>query len=215
MATLSIHPTIFLAILLYFACPAWATTLTYQLEANERACFFTQVQNGGEKIAFYFAVQSGGAFDIDYEVSGPDHEMILQGTKERQGDYVFTAKKPGEYTFCFSNDMSTFAQKLVDFEITVENEPRAELPAKPASTSEQPSLVEESIFKISGHLSHISRNQKYFRTRENRNFSTVRSTESRVFTFSLLESCLMVASSVLQVFIVRTFFSTRTRKGYV
>ena len=41
--------------------------------------------------------------------------------KERQGDYVFTANEVGEYSFCFSNDMSTFAEKVVDFEISVEN----------------------------------------------------------------------------------------------
>jgi hypothetical protein len=44
---------------------------------------------------------------------------VLDGEKERQGDFVFTAQTAGEYSFCFSNDMSTFAEKLVDFEITV------------------------------------------------------------------------------------------------
>jgi emp24/gp25L/p24 family/GOLD len=44
---------------------------------------------------------------------------VLDGERERQGDFVFTAQTAGEYSFCFSNDMSTFAEKLVDFEITV------------------------------------------------------------------------------------------------
>ena len=43
----------------------------------------------------------------------------MDGNKERQGDFVFTAQQTGEYSFCFSNDMSTFAEKIVDFEITV------------------------------------------------------------------------------------------------
>lgn len=43
----------------------------------------------------------------------------MDGNRERQGDFVFTAQHPGEYSFCFSNDMSTFAEKIVDFEITV------------------------------------------------------------------------------------------------
>ena len=43
----------------------------------------------------------------------------MEGTKERQGDFVFTAKEPGEYRFCFNNEMSTFAEKMVDFEIAV------------------------------------------------------------------------------------------------
>lgn len=33
-----------------------ATALTYKLSANERACFYSWVENKGAKIAFYFAV---------------------------------------------------------------------------------------------------------------------------------------------------------------
>jgi hypothetical protein len=64
-------------------------------------------------------VQSGGSFDVDYSVVGPTDKVILDGTKERQGDFVFTAQDQGEYRFCFNNEMSTFAEKMVDFEIAV------------------------------------------------------------------------------------------------
>lgn len=64
-------------------------------------------------------MQSGGSFDIDYQVEGPGGKMILKGDKERQGDFVFTGQKAGEYSFCFDNDMSTFSEKFVDFEISV------------------------------------------------------------------------------------------------
>ena len=61
---------------------------------------------------------------VDYTVTGPSKEpgkekIILEGEKERQGDYVFTANYPGEYRFCFDNAVSTFTDKLVDFEISV------------------------------------------------------------------------------------------------
>lgn len=188
--------------------------------------------------------------------------MILDGTKERQGDFVFTANDVGEYRFCFNNEMSTFAEKTVDFEIAVrapfhpttipdtsffealspgqlqswisnynkqyeirkqtsdtnpgdyqvENEVRAQLPSKQGAHPEQTSVLEESILKLSAQLSTISRNQKYFRTRENRNFSTVKSTENRIFNFSMMEVGLMVTMAGLQVFIVRFFFQG-ARKG--
>jgi len=64
-------------------------------------------------------VQSGGSFDIDYSVIGPGDKVILDGSKERQGDFVFTATTEGEYRFCFDNDMSTVTDKMVDFEVTV------------------------------------------------------------------------------------------------
>ena len=63
-------------------------------------------------------------YTVDYTVTGPSKEpgkekVILDGEKERQGDYVFTATYPGEYRFCFDNSVSTFTDKLVDFEISV------------------------------------------------------------------------------------------------
>ena len=74
--------------------------------------------------------------------------------------------------------------------------------------------MEETILKVSSQISTLTRQQKYSRTRENRNFSTVRSTEKRVFNFSLLEGAVMVGMACLQVFVVRMFF-TGGRKGYV
>ena len=181
----------------------------------------------------------------------------MENSKERQLDSVFTAKTTGEYSFCFNNEMSTFAEKMVDFEIAVrgpihqcwadasiwsnpialqsilqslhvtktlecmlmspslqvENEsPSALLPSKRGTPPEQTSALEESIMKVSRDLSTINRNQKYFRTRENRNFSTVKSTETRIFNFSVVESGLMVCMAGLQVFIVRFFFQG-ARKG--
>ncbi len=43
----------------------------------------------------------------------------MSGEKERQGDFAFTAQTAGDYAFCFSNQMSTFAEKFVDIEISV------------------------------------------------------------------------------------------------
>ncbi|KAG8529769.1 uncharacterized protein KY384_005250 [Bacidia gigantensis] len=157
-------------------------------------------------------VQSGGSFDIDYSVLGPSDNVIMGNNKERQVDAVFTAKETGEYRFCFDNEMSTYTEKMVDFEIAVFNwqvegeGPSALLPAKQTTSPEQTSGLEESILKVSRDLSTINRNQKYFRTRENRNFSTVKSTETRIFNFSVVESGLMVCMAGLQVFIVRFFF---------
>ncbi|OJJ48936.1 hypothetical protein ASPZODRAFT_129270 [Penicilliopsis zonata CBS 506.65] len=203
-----------IGLLATFVSSVAATALTYKLEANEKACFYTNVEQKNTKVAFYFAVQSGGSFDVDYAVLAPGDKIVLDGKKERQGDFVFTAQSTGEYKFCFDNEMSTFAEKMVDFEISVENEQRAQLPSKQGASPEQATALEESIYKISAQLSTISRNQKYFRTRENRNFSTVRSTERRIFNFSVIEGLMMVSMAGLQVFIVRFFFQG-ARKGYV
>ena len=114
-----------LAILTLYISSVAATALTYRLSHNEKSCFFTETSRRDAKVAFYFAVQSGGNFEIDYEVRGPNDKLVMAGEKERQGDFVFTAQDMGEYRFCFSNEGYTASDKDVDFEIAVEVLPTA------------------------------------------------------------------------------------------
>lgn len=86
--------------------------------------------------------------------------MLLGGKREKQGDYIFTANHIGEYTFCFENDMSTLTEKLVDFDIMVESEPRREAPAKPGQIADKTSALEESIYRLKNQLTGIQRTQK-------------------------------------------------------
>lgn len=105
-------------------------------------------------------MQSGGSFDIDFDIQDPNNKVLLDGHRERQGDYVLTANTVGEYAFCFENDMSTLTEKLVDFDIMVESDPRYEAPAKAGQISEQTSALEESVFRLSNMLMNIKRMQK-------------------------------------------------------
>lgn len=46
-------------------------------------------------------VQSGGSFDVDWVVTDPKDTIVIEGERDRQGDYIFTAQLTGEYSFCF------------------------------------------------------------------------------------------------------------------
>ena len=70
-----------------------------------------------EKVGFYFAVQEGGDFDVDYTLISPHDKIILHGEKSSQEDFVFTANEAGEYSFCFENPVSTHAETLVYIDI--------------------------------------------------------------------------------------------------
>jgi len=190
-----------------------ASALTTAIAPNERLCFYTDVDKAGEKIGFYFAVQSGGSFDIDFDIKDPNDRILLDGARERQGDYVLTANTIGEYAFCFTNDMSTLTEKLVDFDIMVESEPRREPATKPGQIADHSSALEESVFKLNGKLQTIKRLQKFFHTRENRGFAIVKSTQSKIFWFGVLEVLGVVGMAVVQVYVLQTFF-TKTGRRY-
>ncbi|KAH7906453.1 emp24/gp25L/p24 family/GOLD-domain-containing protein [Hygrophoropsis aurantiaca] len=196
-----------------FVRVARATALTTAIAANERVCFYADVDKAGEKIGFYFAVQAGGSFDIDFDVVDPNDKVLLDGQRERSGDYVFTANTVGEYSFCFENDMSTLTEKLVDFDIMVESEPRREPPAKVGQVADHTSALEESIFRLSNMMMNIKRTQRHFHTRERRGFSLVTSTQNRLFWYCVIESLGVIGMAVLQVYILQTFF-TKTGRRY-
>jgi len=199
--------------LLGLATTAYSVSFTTPVIPNERLCFYADVDKVGEKIGFYFAVQSGGSFDIDYEIKDPNDKVILDGQSERYGDFVLTANTVGEYSFCFENDMSTLTDKLVDFDIMVESEPRREAPAKAGQLQEQTDELQESIYRLNSLLMNIKRTQKYFHTRENRGFSIVRSTQNRLFWYAVFETLAVIAMAVLQVYVLQTFF-TKTARRY-
>lgn len=128
--------------------------------------------------------------------------------KQRQGDYLFNADQVGEYEFCFDNEMSTFAEKVIDFEIKTEDEENAIKAVLPAAPTENGAVLnmQTSVEKIKRQLSLLENSLNYYKTRNNRNQSTVKSTETRIFWFSLFDLVLMLAMAGFQVAVVKFFF---------
>lgn len=188
-----------------------ANALTFNLPAKESACFYIFTENPDTQVSFYYAVQQGGSFDVDYAIKDPMGHVILSKNKERQGDMFITAQHPGEYEFCFSNEMSTFADKVIDFEIRFEGDHhqqfRASMPEQPNSKPiEHVDAMKRTADHIDQQLEDLKRSLQYYKTRNNRNQATVRSTESRIYYLSILEVLLMVGMAVLQITIVQLFF---------
>ncbi|KAJ3371495.1 hypothetical protein HDU91_005137 [Kappamyces sp. JEL0680] len=175
----------------------------------------------GEKIGFYFAVQNGGNFDVDFDVTDPNVKVILSGQAERQGDFVLTANMVGEYTFCFSNTMSTFQEKFLDFDITVKSDleeavgsiKKTDKDKPPEAVTKTVENLKNGLGDVASSLTSLYRIQRNIRTNEHRNHATVKATEGRIFWSAFLECVAMVAMAVGQVYVIQTFFakSVRTR----
>lgn len=92
-----------------------ASALTTKVKPHSKSCFYAWVDQRFEKIGFYFAVQDGGNFDIEYIVTSPHDRIIVEGTRSSQEDLIFTANEYGEYSFCFENFVSSYGEKLVRY----------------------------------------------------------------------------------------------------
>ncbi|KAK6458050.1 emp24/gp25L/p24 family/GOLD-domain-containing protein [Scheffersomyces xylosifermentans] len=189
-----------------------ASAITFILGAKDKQCYYVFTEKPMTQIGYYFAVQDGGSFDVDYAIKNPRGDIIVNEEKQRQGDFVFSAEYPGEYEFCFSNGMSTFADKIIDFEIKFEKDDTAN--GAKASMPQQPNTkplahvesMQATVDKIDHQLDGLLRTLQYYKTRNNRNQATVKSTESRIYYFSIFEVLLMVGMAFLQITIVQFFF---------
>jgi hypothetical protein len=190
---------------------AHASLLTFVLKADEVSCFYVLTDKPNTSVGFYFAVQTGGAFDIDYTITGPEKTVIAHEEKQRQGEWVFNAATAGEYEFCFSNEMSTFAEKVVDFECTLENDFRAIVDLENSHDMSISGVV-QSVEHIDKQVNSVLRSLQYYRTRNHRNQATVQSTELRIFYFSVYEGLLCVGMAVLQVCLVQLFFKSSRKQ---
>lgn len=187
-----------------------ATALTFVLPANDKQCFYAFNNRQNSNIGYYFAVQAGGAFDVNYTIKGPNRAVIVEMEKQRQGDYLFNADQIGEYEFCFDNEMSTFAEKVIDFEIKTEDDLeakkiKANLPMAPTENSAVENM-QTLVETIEQKLSTLENALNYYKTRNNRNQSTVKSTKNRIYWFSLFDLGLMLAMAAFQVMVVKFFF---------
>lgn len=112
-------------------------------------------------------VLSGGAFDIDFVVKDPNAQVLNSGNAEKDGEFLFVVEEVGEYSFCFSNAMSTFVTKTLSFDILMAGDakPVVKKPAQPAASPDL-TPIQDSINAAREGLSKIERQLQYYRTRE-------------------------------------------------
>uniref|UniRef100_A0A8C3JU07 GOLD domain-containing protein n=1 Tax=Calidris pygmaea TaxID=425635 RepID=A0A8C3JU07_9CHAR len=68
-------------------------------------------------------VITGGHYDVDCFVEDPNGRTIYKETKKQYDSFPHRTELQGVYTFCFSNEFSTFSHKTVYFDFQVGDEP--------------------------------------------------------------------------------------------
>jgi hypothetical protein len=58
-------------------------------------------------------VVTGGHYDVDFELTAPNKEVLYKQVKKQYDSFSKKADIKGVYTACFSNEFSTFSHKLV------------------------------------------------------------------------------------------------------
>ncbi|NXE54386.1 TMED3 protein, partial [Casuarius casuarius] len=155
-------------------------------------------------------VITGGHYDVDCYVEDPNGRTIYKETKKQYDSFPHQAEVKGVYTFCFSNEFSTFSHKTVYFDFQVGNEP----PILPDMSNRVTALtqMESACVTIHEALNTVIDSQTHYRLREAQDRNRAEDLNDRVSYWSVGETIILFVVSIGQVMLLKSFF-TEKRPG--
>lgn len=194
---------------LYLVVLARAIELTFELADNAKQCFYEEVDKDVE-ITLEYQVIAGGKYDVDVILEDPNGKPLYKQQKKQYDAYDHTTAVKGTYKFCFSNEFSTFAHKVVYFDfIEGEEDPFARDIGAHITVLTQ---LETSCVTIHEALKTVLDYQTHHRLREAKGRASAEGLNEKVQWWSLGEFVLVLGIGITQVLILRSFFTDRKQQ---
>ncbi|KAJ7228921.1 emp24/gp25L/p24 family/GOLD-domain-containing protein [Mycena pura] len=180
--------------------PRFLSAHIIDVEAGKKECFFEDLHKH-DKMTVTYQVGGGGHLDIDVWLSGPDNRQLAKHTRQSTGTFSITAEKDGRHEYCFSNQMSAIADKIVSFNVhgVIYVGEDADVVAP----------IEREIRTFSNGLQSVKDEQEYILVRERTHRNTAESTNSRVKWWSVLQAIVLFLVVGWQIYYLKSFFEVK------
>merc|ERR1712179_803070 len=183
-----------------------ATSRHIQFHLTGYECFY-QEANAGTKCSVEYAPISGSKPHVDVTIEDPDNKVFYRKNQQEYDWFKFTANKTGTYRACFSNiyNLMMFSNVVyLDFVIGDEDS------LTPGAASTTPKTqMEVSIGNIYDATKVIEQYQNNHRIREANGRLVAQMLNEKVSMWSFSQTLVGVIMGVVQVYILKRFFSSR------
>uniref|UniRef100_A0A8C9DMM6 Transmembrane p24 trafficking protein 5 n=1 Tax=Prolemur simus TaxID=1328070 RepID=A0A8C9DMM6_PROSS len=99
--------------------PSLDSDFTFTLPAGQKECFY-QPMPLKASLEIEYQVLDGAGLDIDFHLASPEGKTLV--FEQRKSDGVHTVETEiGDYMFCFDNTFSTISEKVIFFELILDN----------------------------------------------------------------------------------------------
>ncbi|ETW83835.1 hypothetical protein HETIRDRAFT_472150 [Heterobasidion irregulare TC 32-1] len=169
--------------------------------ASKKECFFEDLHKN-DKMTVTYQVGGGGHLDIDFWITDPEGTALGKHIKQSTGSLSITAEKDGRYEYCFSNQMSAIADKIVSFNVHG-------VIYVGEGDDEHVAPIEREIRLLANGLTSVKDEQEYIVVRERTHRNTAESTNSRVKWWSILQAFVLVSVCAWQVYYLKSFFEIK------
>ncbi|PVG03479.1 supernatant protein factor, C-terminal domain-containing protein [Serendipita vermifera] len=192
-------PLLIRAIMAFLFVSTFVKAHTIEVAASKKECFFEDLHIHDQMTVTY-QVGGGGHMDIDFWIRDPANAGLVKQYKQSTGTASITAKKDGRYEYCFSNVMSTIADKIVSFNVHG---------IMYVADDENMAPIEKEIRALAQGLQAVKDEQEYIVVRERVHRNTAESTNERVMWWSVCQSLLLFVVCAWQVYYLKSFFEVK------
>ncbi|KAJ3215371.1 p24 complex component [Dinochytrium kinnereticum] len=190
-------------------CASASIVFQIRLAPHMKQCFF-EVLSPGDRMDITYQVYDGGNLQVDFWITAPDERMVQSSFKQTTGTYGFNAEQNGQYIYCFSNQVGVY-DKAITFSMKGPDE-KVRFEEKYNDSKEDfHTPVNEEIAKLAESIRTLVDETNYLNAREMAHRSTARSTNTRVFWWSVFQALGLVVVCILQVYYIRSFFEVKSR----
>lgn len=191
---------------------------TFVLPSGRRECFYqTTVTNGSMEVEYQ--VIAGAGMDVDFSIISPQRIQVVSEFRRSDGVHMVEPTEQGDYQICFDNTFSRFSEKMVFFEVILDN------PANDAGgddewagLGEPESLLEykledirESMESVHRRLERSRQMQTVLRAFEARDRNLLEDNLWRVSFWSCVNLMVMLSVALTQVYTVRRLFDDKRK----
>ncbi|XP_048051128.1 transmembrane emp24 domain-containing protein 1b [Megalobrama amblycephala] len=191
---------------------------TFLLPAASKECFYqSAIQNGSIEIEYQ--VIAGAGMDVDFSIVSPQGIYLVSEFRRSDGVHMVEPSEAGDYQICFDNTFSRFSEKMVFFEVILDNPSNdAGGDDEWAGLGEPENLLEyklddikESMETVHRRLERSRQMQTVLRAFEARDRNLLEDNLWRVSFWSCVNMLVMLSVGLTQVYTLRRLFDDKRR----
>ncbi|XP_048457862.1 transmembrane emp24 domain-containing protein 5 isoform X2 [Rhincodon typus] len=92
---------------------------TFTLPAGRKECFY-QTMKKDATLEIEYQVIDGAGLDVDFYIASPNGNILYFDQRKSDGVHSIETEN-GDYMFCFDNSFSSISEKIVFFELILDN----------------------------------------------------------------------------------------------
>ncbi|XP_042602704.1 transmembrane emp24 domain-containing protein 5 [Cyprinus carpio] len=189
---------------------------TFTLPAGRKECFFQSMKKDAS-LEIEYQVLDGASLDVDFYLQSPSGHIIINSVSFTHGVHTVETEE-GDYMFCFDNTFSAVSEKVIFFELILDNMGDGEEMEDWKAYVHGADLLDmkledimDTINSVKSRLGKSLQIQTLLKAFEARDRNLQQSNYDRVNLWSCTNLVVMVIVSGVQVYLLRSLFNDKKK----